>query len=246
MKENAVKRLVPSKSILLVHILHGWTLGPDGEPTSRPEMADSGAGRGIGTAALSTCSANLSSPLRRRGTESVQPSELSSLYRLLYWQSELEIQEIRSTVYGTKQYKTKLNNGFVFITLEKIDSELERRNGDCRNDLVRANRDRLDGGTSCCGDRQRCPSHSRRSRRNRNRWSAYRSRCANRRRGATDVARDADDVLRADLVDPVLPSWPRPTGRLGFHFRTKMPRNYRVLPFLHFHMTKFSRNFKRN
>lgn len=86
MKEKAVKRLVPSNRIRLVHILHGWTPlfePPDGEPIARPVTDDSGAGRGIGTAARRTCSANLSSPRRpRRGTESVQPSEVSSLYLL--------------------------------------------------------------------------------------------------------------------------------------------------------------------
>ena len=89
MNENAVKRLVPSKRIRLVHILHGWTpllLLPDvGEPTIAlvDDRMDSGGGRGIGTAALSTCSDNLSSRRGRRGTESVQPtSDVSSLYRL--------------------------------------------------------------------------------------------------------------------------------------------------------------------
>lgn len=114
------------------------------------------------------------------------------------------------------------------ITKKKMNSELARRNDDCRNDPVRAIRGRPDVGTNCWGQR-RCPWRCRRIRRNRNRWSSCRIRCAtiHRRCCAADAGGGADGV--ANPSDPALPSWQRPTGHLGFRFRTTTLRNCRVL-----------------
>ena len=79
-------------------------------------------------------------------------------------------------------------------------------------------------------DRLRCPSRCPRTRRNPNRWSSCRSRCARPRCCCSDPrGGGADGDGGANPSDPGPPNWRRPTGRLDLRFRRTTPRNCRAL-----------------